>query len=273
MSTKLQRFYHGCTFVLRSGFRVSGEEVEVLLGHGIHILGLNRQLACIPFSLYQFIHQNYSRRVPLWKSAAKELRWMRDLLPFAYSEADLPWSGTYFAYDASLGGFGVCRAEADPDEIAKCGRMRERYRYKGAHSIDLAPRAHSSPEEVASDTIAGDAALETIPDVGTLGQASLNGEFRELPAKIIEEAKWSGVHAARWRPTDAHITALEMSTRTWVCRMLTRCVDNFGKRFLLCGDNLATVLSCDRGRGTAFCMISRLRRAASYLLPTGIVVL
>ena len=58
MNVKLQRFYAGCTCVLRNGFRVSGEEIEVLLGHGIHILGLNRQLACLPFSLYQFIHQH-----------------------------------------------------------------------------------------------------------------------------------------------------------------------------------------------------------------------
>ena len=106
--------------------------------------------------------------------------------------------------------------------------MRERYRYKGAHSIDIAPRAHASPEDIAADTLSGDAAIDAITGDVKPTQASTNGEFRELPAKLIEEAEWSGVHAARWRPTDAHITALEMSTRTWVCKSLTRCIENFG---------------------------------------------
>ena len=69
---------------------------------------------------------------------------------------------------------------------------------------------------IAADTFAGDAALDVVADSG------INADFRELPNKLIEEAEWSGVHAARWRPTGAHITALEMYTRTFVHKSLTR---------------------------------------------------
>ena len=73
------------------------------------------------------------------------------VLLVAVAECDRPWSGSYYPFYASLGGFRICRAYADPDDVALAGRMGERYRYKGARRTDVAPRAHLSPELIATD--------------------------------------------------------------------------------------------------------------------------
>ena len=153
MSIKSHRFFHAVSYVLRKGAVASGIELKVLLGHGIHILGINRILSCLPYNIYQFIHAHYDTRTRLWNPVVQELAWMRALLPLAVAECDCPWCVTYYAYDASLGGFGICRASTDLGAVALAGRMRERYRYRGAHRTDVAPRAHLSPERIASDLL------------------------------------------------------------------------------------------------------------------------
>eukprot|EP00959_Pyramimonas_sp_CCMP1952_P441301 9238613-Pyramimonas_sp.AAC.1 len=59
----------------------AGAEMERLLGHLVSCFMLRRELLSLLRASYTFAQETKLRRVPLWPSVRKELRWCRALLP------------------------------------------------------------------------------------------------------------------------------------------------------------------------------------------------
>lgn len=167
--------------------RVSGREVEKLLGHLTCMMMLRRELICLMGALYEFVRASYDKRQPLWGSCVAELRWIKGLLPTFASSMRRAWSPTILAYDASLFGYGVVESEWSLTDIKATGRLSEPARFKGPLAEAIAPRSAALDQAVAN---AREAELLFI------GRA---GGFTEVRRGAIEDSRWRTVLSGRWR--------------------------------------------------------------------------
>eukprot|EP00959_Pyramimonas_sp_CCMP1952_P381312 7989949-Pyramimonas_sp.AAC.1 len=55
---------------------------------------------------------------------------MRALLPLVWADLRGAWAPSAMAVDASLTGLGAVERSADPREVGRIGRVRERWRFK-----------------------------------------------------------------------------------------------------------------------------------------------
>ena len=114
---------------------VAGWEIERLVGHLIHLLGIRRPLLSLLVYSYAFISSSYTRRQPIWPSLRQELHSIHALLPLAVARIDLDWSPTVHCFDASLWGFGVARTTVGSQIAEDVGRWNERARFRGALAV------------------------------------------------------------------------------------------------------------------------------------------
>eukprot|EP00972_Heterocapsa_arctica_P046485 6860764-Heterocapsa_arctica.AAC.1 len=80
-------------------------------------------------SLYDFIHDSYDFRQPLWASARLEAKIMSNLCPFAATDLAAPWARVASASDACETGWGVCEREITTSEAKDIGQWNERWRF------------------------------------------------------------------------------------------------------------------------------------------------
>ena len=109
------------------------------------------------------------------------------LVPLAFADMRRSWSPTIHAYDASLKGFGVVSARADPHVIGNVGRVRERFRYAGGGSHR--PR-HAAEQRGAETKLDFEVAGLSEQDALRVGESAC---FREVPADLVEDRSWSTV--------------------------------------------------------------------------------
>ena len=83
---KMARCVSAGRWLLRKQLQITGAEVEVFIGHAIHILGLRTELMCLPSSCYAFIRRHYWHRTYLWPSVSKEVRHMVTLVPLSFAD-------------------------------------------------------------------------------------------------------------------------------------------------------------------------------------------
>ena len=88
---------------------VRGRDIEVVVGHLIHLIGIKSTVLSTLGATCVYIRRSYSYAQPLWQSVRTELHWLWSLLPLLFDELDKPWSPIAYSYDASLGGAGVCK--------------------------------------------------------------------------------------------------------------------------------------------------------------------
>lgn len=72
--------------------KVSGREIEVVLGHLVHALPLPRELLCIPRAMYDFVRASYSTRARVWRSVARECDMLAWLMPLCVARLSRRWS-------------------------------------------------------------------------------------------------------------------------------------------------------------------------------------
>ena len=103
-------------------------DVEKVVGHLSFLALLAREsLSCFNAN-YKWIHAHERDSVaPLWPSVRRELRGFQGLVPLLRRDLRATWSPTVLCTDASPTGFGVLRANADLDQISKCGRINGRF--------------------------------------------------------------------------------------------------------------------------------------------------
>ena len=89
---------------------VSSDLIQLLLGHAIVVLVLNRAGISVFRSLYDFAGRGFSRMM-LWECARRECRIFAGLLPLLVCNMKALWSTTITCTDASPSGFGICERE------------------------------------------------------------------------------------------------------------------------------------------------------------------
>ena len=128
----------GCLqWVLHRG-RLSGRELECLLGHLTFCFLIRRPLLSSFSACYRYLRWTYHKCVPMWPSVRDELQAALGLLPLCYSELDVPWHEEIFAYDACPSGMGVVSAVWDLKDVASVGAVNEKARFK--LQLSVAPR-------------------------------------------------------------------------------------------------------------------------------------
>lgn len=131
---------------------ITGEELQVVVGHMTCRALLNRNLMSILRHAYIFIEQQYTTRTRLWKSVASEMELFRVLMPIAVGDFSTPWGQHMLCSDACLSGYAVMESNLLSQASASVGRWDERWRFRRTDGARVAPRMCSSILQQCSTT-------------------------------------------------------------------------------------------------------------------------
>ena len=245
--------------------RVDRKIVEKLIGHAIHFMMVRRELLSLFRNLYDFVHHGPQQPCRLWRSAAREARWVSVLLSLCSANLRTPWRNTVTASDASLSGIAVCKRDMCLTEVQDIGAQHESWRFK-AYDPSKNPR-HNTVEQEKLDVFA-DASNVKALDVQRVDPYCFNEKFQEIPKDVMDKSKWQFCFASRMQHPE-RITLLEGRGIVAALRHKFRNSDSFGHRHLHLNDNLAAVLISEKGRSGAIEMLRVSRRIAALLIAAG----
>ncbi|CAK0826393.1 unnamed protein product [Prorocentrum cordatum] len=177
---------------------LTGAELERLIGHLTYVLLPRREVLSLLSAFYVFVGKCYSRRVRLWPSVRRELTWVRALLPLVWADLRGAWAPSVMAVDASMTGLGAVERSADPHDVGRIGRVRERWRFKERELVAEGSRARALREGAVGDS--------PLPDV---------------PSDFCKATSWKTVASRRWRHR-APIHLLEGEALLWAMRRQAR---------------------------------------------------
>ncbi|CAK0820381.1 unnamed protein product, partial [Prorocentrum cordatum] len=238
---------HGCiSHLLEPGRRITGRQLERLVGHVVALLLLRREALSLLSAVYVFIRSTYDRAQPLWPSCRRELRWVLALLPTVFADMKRPWHAEVGAFDASPWGAGVCAARWPLSAVQAAGRQPERLRFRGPLASLVAPRGAA---------LAADSIELSDPAALLLGRAA---GFAEVSAELLREATWITAVACRWR-RQSTIHRLESSAGLLWLRRASRNSRCHGHRLLGLGDNMSMICAHEKGRASDFGLLSGCR--------------
>ncbi|CAK0846614.1 unnamed protein product [Prorocentrum cordatum] len=182
---------------------------------------------------YVFVSKCHARRVRLWPSVRRELTWMRALLPLVWADLRGAWAPSVMAVDASMTGLGAVERSANPRDVGRVGRVRERWRFKEHELVAEGLRARALREGAVGDS-----------------------PFPDVPSDFCKAASWKTVASRRWRHR-APIHLLEGEALLWAMRRQVRRVAHHGcRRFeprRLRGDGAPSVRGGRAERAAAAC--------------------
>ncbi|CAK0878486.1 unnamed protein product, partial [Prorocentrum cordatum] len=162
--------------VVLLGFtRITGRQLERLVGHVVALLLLRREALSLLSAVYVFIRSTYDRAHPLWPSCRRELRWVLALLPTVFADMKRPWHSEVGAFDASPWGAGVCAARWPLSAVQAAGGQPEKLRFRGPLASLVAPR---------DAALAADSIELSDPAALLLGRAA---GFAEVSAELLRE--------------------------------------------------------------------------------------
>jgi hypothetical protein len=112
--------------------RLSGQELEILIGHFTYVFLLCRPCLAVFQSAYLYIRRYYTRRVHVWNTVLKELQWAADLLTMVEVRFDSPFNPHVMCTDSSKGGFGAHEGIWPVEAVRKSFEFSDRWRYRFA---------------------------------------------------------------------------------------------------------------------------------------------
>ena len=245
---------------------LSGEELEVLIGHMTSRALLHRGLMGVLRHSYVFVRTHYGQRRRLWPSVLHELELFRCLMPLGQADLFAEWDGQSLCTDACPSGYAVCESDWSAEDAAKVGREDERWRfYRG-------PADRPAPRAAALDTsLVFEDPLTVRPEVdGELfGDLREDPSFPEVPLEMMEIDRW---HVLWGTPVRWHDAIHVLEARSVLGAVKHRCRDSqrHGKRITVLNDNLGVVLAVQKGRCSNYGILRIIRRIAAHCLATGI---
>ncbi|CAK0851102.1 unnamed protein product, partial [Prorocentrum cordatum] len=235
LGRRLWRIYGALGHALGKRARVTGQELERLIGHLVSLLMLRRGDLAMLHASYEFARASYTKRQPLWKSVRRELAWVKSLLPCLRAGTTLPWSDVVTCFDASPWGYGIVEAEWDLDSVQRVGRVSERTRFRGLLAAEGAPRERALEQDIAR-----------APGPALLPAGRAAG-FPEVDYEKMQAQPWRVAGCGRWKRKEA-IHGLEGAALTWAVRRAARGARQRGSRRLFLGDNMSLTLAAAKGR-------------------------
>ena len=121
------------------GAYVSGEQIEVLIGHYISEALIFRPALAVLRALYSFVTDSYHFKQPLWMSCRREALIVVGILPLFIAPLGQPWCERVVVTDASPTGWGICQAVLPPEQVREIGKWNERWRFKRLDPSEWAP--------------------------------------------------------------------------------------------------------------------------------------
>ncbi|CAK0868103.1 unnamed protein product, partial [Prorocentrum cordatum] len=185
-------------YVVSSSQGFAGAEMERLLGHLVSCFLLRREMLSLLYASCTFAQETELRRVPLWPSVRKELRWCRALLPLVTADMSRPWFPLITSYDASPWGYGVCETSVSASQSGQIGRLNDRWRWKGLVATNRRPRDDLTD----LDDVDGDSKIPRYR--GTILSAGAVSGFTEVDPGLLRDAAWVTVAA---RPSSGALVA------------------------------------------------------------------
>ena len=176
------------------------------------------------------------------------------------------------ASDASLKGYGVCRAWWPRSKVAECGRQSERSRFRrvSAHSAResaLQAAGLSLDQHGRWTSPHGDESHEALAQAGW----EIDNDFKEVPAAGLVRRLW---HATMHGSREFEEDILVLEARAVLKGIRRALMTRFGhsiRQLALC-DNLAVVLTFERCRSRNYKVLKVLRQFAAYCFARNVRV-
>ncbi|CAJ1446249.1 unnamed protein product, partial [Effrenium voratum] len=245
---------------------ITGEQLQVVVGHMTVRSLLHRGLMCVLRHSYTFIEQCYRRKTRLWKSVAWELRLFRSLMPLGTADMFSTWDGEPLCTDACLSGYAVMEGDFDAAASAAIGRQDERWRFKLDGGQRRAPRAVAL---AGADPLHDPNTVLPVVD-GRVEQILVADDtVPEVPPHFLTATKWRKLWNARVNFKEpVHL----IEARSVLGAVKHRCRDKHrhGKRILVLNDNMGVALAIQKGRCHSYGLMHIVRRISAHLLASGI---
>ena len=262
---------------MSSGRRVSGQQVEVLLGLFTHEFLYNRSAFSVFRAAYTFVQKSYYVKQPLWDSVAREFLVAGFLLPLVTAKLDLVWDPEVRCSDASTTGWGASTATPPYSEIQRTGVWDERWRFVRLPPEEWRPRRRA---------FTAVQSLDCVEDPRTLGNQmhvfDVDGLQVPVPSELeigfrkgfpeTQQKHW------RWRTSTSgwfeyheSISVKEARAAVWDLERTLRDPRKHNKKHLRFVDNFGVSLAFMKGRATSFGLLSLTRRLGALKLACGVV--
>ena len=245
---------------------ISGEELQVVLGHMTMRSMLNRSLLSILRHAYVFVAQCYKKRTRLWRSVALEMYLFRSLMILGEANVMAEWSTDMFCTDASLSGYAVMCRQCPQEIPMEVRSFDERWRFKRTEGTRVAPRrAALEGMDVFED-------VETVlPNcMGEVrGPHAIQSSFPEVPQGLMEQSHWQCLWAAHMQFSEP-IHQIEARSVLSLVKHLAKDRRFHNRRVAAFNDNMGVVLAVSKGRCASYGLLRLLRRISAHLLGTGI---
>ena len=115
--------------------KMMSKQMSVVLGHYVNQGLLRRESLSAVHACYSFVQMKATRPHKFWAAVARELRWMKCLLPVLEYDARCAWSPCVFALDDNEWGRGVVRKDIEPGVVQDLGRHVERWRLRDPNAV------------------------------------------------------------------------------------------------------------------------------------------
>ena len=242
---------------------LSGEELQVIVGHMTMRSLLNRGLLSILRHIYVFIQENYLVRRSLWPSVVREIEIFRCLMVLGGADLRAGWDPRVYCTDACPSGYAVMERDLGSQEARGIGKEDERWRFYRCES-------QPPPRAAALGDILED--VRTVrPDVDGEGEREwvVDAQFPEVPRWVLDAGEWKLLWRAGFEHKDG-IHVLEARSILGAVKHVCRDSQRHGVHMLVLNDNMGTVLASQKGRCAHFGLLRVLRRVAAHTLGCGI---
>ena len=266
--SRLSRIVAACEVLSRRP-KISSKQLERLVGHITYVSLLHRPLLSLLNSVYAFIRREFVRPTRVWKSVARELWYVRCLLPLARSSLVLPSHPIVFATDASTVGMSVVATDVAVPIVDHVSLWNERYRF-GRCAGEVSGRARALLEtdtviKKALKSLAQDFREERCRDHQHI--IPVEG-FQEVSGELIK-SKWHQLFQCKWG-VEEKIHVLEARGCVAAVRHLVRSMSFRHTNVVILNDNLGVILAMSRGRSSHFALLQQCRRILAFGLACGL---
>ena len=305
---RVWRFYLATLHLLRLRC-VQYDWLAIWLGHGCCISGLAPGLLSICQEIYPFVAQRRGQRGPIPRRIATEMRDMANLSFLSGVDLGARYGPEIYCGDSSGFAWGLITSEATDSEQRCMGKYRERWRFKhceeppatqqspdafcgqdgepsplggweGAlwrNEDQFLSRAHTGVEA----RVRRSAGFGKRPKRTAVCSVPVDARMRDrrvvyrpegippLPSSVVVEDRWKLAIRQRWAFPE-HINVLELRVAVSAVQRAARDSRFLGKRLLLLSDNMVAVCLLEKGRSRIRSLNRFCRKAAGYVLATGI---
>jgi hypothetical protein len=164
------------------------------------------------------------------------------ILPLIIADLQRDWSDVVSCVDASKSGIGIVAGGAVSEDVRRCGRWHERWRYKRLPPEEWQPRKRSLAQVASGQEYVRSAVCDQPQLDHRILPLYLDKGFPEIPDKFIHDIHWSTV-TAKPMLFNEPIHILEARAVLLRLEQIASYPESHHKKHLILSDNMSIVLS------------------------------